>query len=592
LIAASVFTDWGGPFCYQENVMVADKELLKNIPAELRTPALWVQYYLAPNGGKKPTKHPCVAYTQRENCRSLDHLLTRPTTKGGGFQRVVEKGERLVFVDLDHCRKADTGAVEQWAQDIIDSLDSYTEISASGTGFHIVCKAVLDDDFKVDGNPIEIFSAARIQNKLIAMTGNVIDEFRKYVEDRQQQAEQLLAKVKGKKAEQTLQDAPIVDVISPTEIKAKDTDMPTECLDSWLGSVCREHMADFPRAYAWPALLAAASVLVPRDTNHRTNLFVDIDGPVHSGKSSAYDKAFKLLGLSDPVLMKLKSGSAEGLAARIGDVAGAARLLYPDELAHLLEKTAIENASFARFLTTSFYDDRQDMTVAKGKQISFNARLTVAGGSVDDQFEDLFGAVSTGGLYDRFLFGKCPTGFQYRWRPLDEVVPVIFPDENRESRAQKVYVKSDVFDERDKWLADGMQPRVAELVIRCATICASLDNRNLLTADMLAPAYALGMYQMKVRALLQPNVGLNPDAQIAIKIRNLLATLPTEKWIGRRELYRNIHAYRLGPSVFDRALRAMQFNGELEIGKQGKQETIRLIVEQVAPLGLVTCGAS
>ena len=38
--AASVFTDWGGPFCYQEKVMAASTQL-NNIPTELRGPALW-----------------------------------------------------------------------------------------------------------------------------------------------------------------------------------------------------------------------------------------------------------------------------------------------------------------------------------------------------------------------------------------------------------------------------------------------------------------------------------------------------------------------------------------------------------------------
>jgi hypothetical protein len=40
-------------------------------------------------------------------------------------------------VDLDHCRNAQTGVTEKWAIEIIEYLDSYTEISFSGTGYHI-----------------------------------------------------------------------------------------------------------------------------------------------------------------------------------------------------------------------------------------------------------------------------------------------------------------------------------------------------------------------------------------------------------------------------------------------------------------------
>lgn len=243
----------------------------------------------------------------------------------------------------------------------------------------------------------------------------------------------------------------------------------------------------------------------------------------------------------------------------------------------MLEKTAIENASFARFLTSAFYQSQFDLTVAKRKQLLYNARLTVAGGTVSDQFETLFGSVSTGGLYDRFLFGKCPDSYQYFWRPLDDVIP------HSPERAVSVHVERSVFEERDRWIREGISPRVAEISLRVATICASMDQREHLTADSLAPAHALAKYQMKVRAYLQPNVGENPDAIIAEKIRRWLEkAAPPGEYVSRRDLYREIHANRLGPAVFDRALRAMTFNGELEVAKQGKKEIVRLVVDELA----------
>ena len=179
-------------------------ELLNNIPAELRAQPLWLQYYLKydpKHPDKKPGKCPCMKYGTPEdranNLRSLDHLLTRP--KQAGFQRWVSKNEGFVFVDLDHVRNVDTTEVEPWAEQLIEQLDSYTEISASGTGFHIVCKGTLPED--VEPSPdskVEIYSGASRPNKLIAMTGDIIDVFHKLIEPRQEQLDQLFKSVKSK----------------------------------------------------------------------------------------------------------------------------------------------------------------------------------------------------------------------------------------------------------------------------------------------------------------------------------------------------------------------------------------------------------
>jgi len=42
------------------------------------------------------------------------------------------------IIDLDHVIDPKTGIIEPWAQEIIDRMNSYTEISKSGTGIHII----------------------------------------------------------------------------------------------------------------------------------------------------------------------------------------------------------------------------------------------------------------------------------------------------------------------------------------------------------------------------------------------------------------------------------------------------------------------
>lgn len=69
-------------------------------------------------------------------------------------------------------------------------------------------------------------------------------------------------------------------------------DMPPEVLDGWLGEQCKKHMAGLPIAYAWPALLAAASVQVPKIGNLPLNLYVCLLGGIGSGKQPLYLEHF------------------------------------------------------------------------------------------------------------------------------------------------------------------------------------------------------------------------------------------------------------------------------------------------------------
>jgi putative DNA primase/helicase len=179
---------------------LCDSRALENIPKELRDPALWLQYYLTRNPekpGKKPRKHPCVRYKTPEdrkaNLRSLDYLLTRP--KLAGFQRLVDKSEGFIFIDLDGVRDSETEEIVPWAQEIVDTFDTYCEISASGKGLHLVCRGVLEEDFHIDPHQVEIYSG-NIPNKLIAMTGDTLD-LHFTIQDRQEQANELLARVKA-----------------------------------------------------------------------------------------------------------------------------------------------------------------------------------------------------------------------------------------------------------------------------------------------------------------------------------------------------------------------------------------------------------
>ena len=55
---------------------------------------------------------------------------------GIGF--VFTTDDPFVGIDLDDCRDPDSGTLTEWAKDVITRLDSYTEVSPSGTGVHLI----------------------------------------------------------------------------------------------------------------------------------------------------------------------------------------------------------------------------------------------------------------------------------------------------------------------------------------------------------------------------------------------------------------------------------------------------------------------
>ena len=116
------------------------------ILSELQSLPQWVVWRAEVDREGKPKKAPYnpkrrQAYASvkaHHSWGSLDQALTALATgmySGIGF--VITPP--LVFFDLDHCVSKETGEVtDQRAAEIIESLNSYTEISPSGTGLHML----------------------------------------------------------------------------------------------------------------------------------------------------------------------------------------------------------------------------------------------------------------------------------------------------------------------------------------------------------------------------------------------------------------------------------------------------------------------
>ncbi len=129
--------------------------MFEKIPAEMKRLRQWVCWQLKDvddgAGGRRKTKVPLrtdgkPASTTNPNdwvtfgaaARALRH---NKNLSGIGF--VFTRDSGLVGVDLDKCRDPETGETEPWAKAILVELDTYTELSQSGRGWHAIVKGSL-----------------------------------------------------------------------------------------------------------------------------------------------------------------------------------------------------------------------------------------------------------------------------------------------------------------------------------------------------------------------------------------------------------------------------------------------------------------
>ena len=87
--------------------------------------------------------------------------------EGLGF--MFSKDDQITGVDLDDCRNPETGVIVPWALEIVDKLGSYTEISPSGKGLHIIVAGVLPPGLRKQDN-VEMYDDVHY----FAMTGHLL----------------------------------------------------------------------------------------------------------------------------------------------------------------------------------------------------------------------------------------------------------------------------------------------------------------------------------------------------------------------------------------------------------------------------------
>lgn len=148
------------------------------IPQELRDLRQWVIWrFVQRPGSRKPTKVPINAATGKgasttdaATWSSFDVALASfLKSQGDGIGFVFTPDDPYTGIDLDDCHDED-GHLVSWARDIVARFDSYTELSPSGRGRHIILRGKLPEKGRRKGH-VEMYSEGRY----FTMTGALIE---------------------------------------------------------------------------------------------------------------------------------------------------------------------------------------------------------------------------------------------------------------------------------------------------------------------------------------------------------------------------------------------------------------------------------
>ena len=174
-----------------------DLDRIPHIPLEIRETPRWVTWKAEVRDGKA-TKIPYNSKTGNRG-RSNDESTWATfecaieTFKKGGYDGVgfmFSKNDPYCGIDLDKCRDPTSGKVEPWALSVISKMNSYTEVSPSGTGVHIFVKGALPPGQRRK-DKIEVYAEGRY----FTVTGDYLSLASRNIEERQEEIEWLHAKI-------------------------------------------------------------------------------------------------------------------------------------------------------------------------------------------------------------------------------------------------------------------------------------------------------------------------------------------------------------------------------------------------------------
>lgn len=174
-----------------------------HVPVALQDRPQWVAWKRESRDGK-PTKIPYNPNKPKSRAKSNDASTwsTFQTAKAlegfDGIGFMFSADDPYCGIDLDHCRDPESGEWTNWADKILRRFASYTEISPSGDGLHIIIEGTLPDGrgrATPDGCDENIECYDRL--RYFCFTGNHLAGTPNTVEPRQDLLDALIRKIDG-----------------------------------------------------------------------------------------------------------------------------------------------------------------------------------------------------------------------------------------------------------------------------------------------------------------------------------------------------------------------------------------------------------
>lgn len=162
---------------------------MNRIPDELKQLKQWVVWGVSPDKPKLPYNPAGMNPAKAGEAKTwADFETAEKAVKAGRAQGVgFEFNDTGLYgVDLDHV--LEDGRLRPEAQTVVDLLNSYTEISPSGTGLHILVKSAPLQMERNRKDFLEIYHKGRY----FTMTGNIYGEYRE-IADRTEELEAVYA---------------------------------------------------------------------------------------------------------------------------------------------------------------------------------------------------------------------------------------------------------------------------------------------------------------------------------------------------------------------------------------------------------------
>ncbi|MEW9578120.1 phage/plasmid primase, P4 family [Bacillus toyonensis] len=167
------------------------------IPIDLKNTPHWILWRSEVRNGKK-TKVPYQINGEMAQSNNKITWSTFPTImkfyEQGGYDGIgfmFSKDDPFIGIDIDHCIQE--GALTDLAEDVIETLNSYTEYSPSGDGIHIIAKGTLPLKGPGTGRKnVDLGLEVYRHGRYFTFTGDCLDQVP--VEDRTEELKVLFEK--------------------------------------------------------------------------------------------------------------------------------------------------------------------------------------------------------------------------------------------------------------------------------------------------------------------------------------------------------------------------------------------------------------